>query len=133
MLIVAIACASGIAINESFALVEEKRGVPQDEATAVAAIRSNSKAADVVVSDQQMQVFRSGRSMPAALCDTSFVRIQCGYLTDDDAIEASRDAKVIIFWTGRLAALKRYEAWVAANYRPIESGDREDRKIYVLR
>ncbi len=104
--------------------------VPEIEA--VRLIQEHSQPTDLVVSDQQMQVFRAGRHVPPQLCDTSFVRIKSGYLTDDDAIRASENAQMIIFWTGRLAALPRYATWVESHYRllPFSEGS-DERKIYV--
>jgi 4-amino-4-deoxy-L-arabinose transferase-like glycosyltransferase len=107
------------------------RGIPSPrwEQDAMRLIEKHTQPTDFVVSDQQMQVFRAGRQTPPQLCDTSFVRIQSGYLTDKEAIAASENARMIIFWTGRLGLLRRYSAWVEAHYRPVLSDG--PRRVFV--
>jgi 4-amino-4-deoxy-L-arabinose transferase-like glycosyltransferase len=103
-----------------------------DDLDLIAFIQSNTRPDDFVVSDQQMQVFRAGRGMPPGLCDTSFVRIRTGYLTDDEAIRASADAKIVVFWTGRLNMLRKYDKWVQAKFKPapVDCG-LVHRRVYV--
>jgi len=80
-------------------------------------IEQNTRPDDFIVSDRQMQIFRTGRNVPPSLVDTSGVRINSGYLTDTQAINASEDARMIIFWTGRLERLHEYRRWVQSRYR----------------
>ena len=83
----------------------------------MALINAATKPDDFVVSDQQMQAFRTGRLVPPDLCDTSIVRIKSGYLTTEQAIKAASNAKMIIFWTGRLEMLPGFQEWVRNHYR----------------
>lgn len=80
-------------------------------------IEQNTRPDDFIISDRQMQIFRTGRNVPPAMVDTSGVRINSGYLTDAQAIGASEQARMIIFWTGRLEWLKGYRRWVQSHYR----------------
>ncbi|MEO8436592.1 MAG: glycosyltransferase family 39 protein [Pyrinomonadaceae bacterium] len=80
-------------------------------------IEQNTRPDDFIVSDRQMRIFRTGRNVPPAMVDTSGVRITSGYLTDAQAISASEQARMIIFWTGRLERLKEYRQWVQSRYR----------------
>lgn len=87
------------------------------EQEVIGLIQQHTRADDLVVSDQQMQVFRAARQTPPQLCDTSFARIKSGYLTDAQATSASADSRMIIFWTDRLALLPAYRQWVQAHFR----------------
>jgi hypothetical protein len=100
---------------------------------AIALLEAYTKTTDFVVSDDQMLVFRAGRQTPPELCDTSFVRLETGYLTDEDAIQASRDAEAIIFSTGRLGALKRYVQWVEREFEVLERVDLVNARLFIRR
>ena len=108
-------------------------GLPESDRQVIHFIEENTQQSDYVVSDQQMQVFRSGRLIPPQLCDTSFVRIQSGYLTDEQAIEASSSARIIIFATGRLAKLDRFEQWVTNNYSLVSTFEVFRLKVFIKR
>jgi hypothetical protein len=98
---------------------------------AIELIQEHTQPLDFVVSDEQMQVFRAGRHVPPELCDTSNIRIKSGYLTDEEAIKASKDARVIILWTSRLARLSLYTNWVEANYRLVRTWDEPSYRFFV--
>jgi hypothetical protein len=82
-------------------------------------IRQYTRPGDFVVSDEQIQVFLAGRWLPPQLCDTSFSRIRAGYLTDEQAIQASEGARMIIFSNGRLSQLSQYRQWVRSHFRTL--------------
>jgi 4-amino-4-deoxy-L-arabinose transferase-like glycosyltransferase len=106
---------------------------PADEVDAMAMIQQLAKPDQYVISDQPMQVFRSGRNTSPELCDTSFTRIRSGYLSDEQAIEGSRNAQVVILWTGRLESLPLFTKWVEGNFtlvRRFESPDGFRREVY---
>ncbi len=100
-------------LSETFPLGEQ-----EDEA--IRAIHRYTHATDYVVSDEQMQVFRAGRRMPPPLCDTSSARIKSGYLTDAQAVAASRPARMVIFWANRLVHLPGYREWVRSHFRLVQ-------------
>lgn len=96
-------------------------------------IEQNTRPDDFIVSDRQMQIFRTGRNAPPAMVDTSGVRINSGYLTDAQAISASEHARIIIFWTGRLERLTEYRRWVQSRYRLLKEWPGETVKEVYLR
>lgn len=103
---------------------ENLNEVADDEARereVVSLIRQQTRPGELVVSDQQMQVFRADRPTPPQLCDTSMARARTGYLTGDDAIRASADARMIVLWTDQLTLLPGYRDWVMAHYRLLEA------------
>jgi hypothetical protein len=102
------------------------------DAEAVALIRAHARPDQSVVSDQPMLVFRSGRIVPAALSDPSRVRIASGRLPLATAIAATRDAAVVVLWTGRLSAIDGYAAWVADHFILLKTFGPAQR-IYVQR
>ena len=107
----------GLSLRKDLSFTDRRARGPDPDMQIVRMIEERTQPADYVVSDEQMQVFRAGRQTPPQLCDTSFVRIHSGYLKDDEAIEASKDARMVIFRTGRLSQLPRYVNWVATNLR----------------
>jgi 4-amino-4-deoxy-L-arabinose transferase-like glycosyltransferase len=96
-------------------------------------IRQHTRPEDFVVSDEQIQVFLAGRLSPPQLCDTSYSRIKAGYLTGEQAIQASEGARMIIFSNGRLSQLPEYRQWVRSHFRTLleteESGGLSE--IYI--
>jgi hypothetical protein len=90
---------------------------------AIRLIQEHTAPADFVVTDQQMQAFRAERRIPPSLCDTSTVRIQSGYLHTADAIQAAKDARMILLWTHRLDTLPGFADWVHAHYRVLREFD----------
>lgn len=101
---------------------------PADEREVMQLIQARAAPADYIVSDQQMQAFRAGRLVPPGLCDTSYNRIASGYLSASEAIKASRGARLVIFWTGRLERLSEYHQWICSNYKLVTKHD--DKEIY---
>jgi len=95
----------------------------EQEYEVITLIRQHSKDTDLVISDQQMQVFHAGRQTPPQLCDTSYARVMSGYLKDEQAIRASEQARMIIFWTNRLANLPQYRQWVRSHYHLLRKFD----------
>ncbi len=92
------------------------RSFPVEQKQAISLIKAETKPEDFVVTDEQMQIFRAGRSISPSLCDTSFNRIQSGYLKGPEAIQAAEGARMIIFWTHRLDGVPGFRAWVESHY-----------------
>jgi 4-amino-4-deoxy-L-arabinose transferase-like glycosyltransferase len=90
--------------------------VPEAEKEVLRLIEQNTRPDDRIVTDQQMQAFRSNRLVPASLCDTSIVRIKSDHLTSMEAIHAAQDVRMVIFWTHRLDSLPDFVEWVKSNY-----------------
>jgi hypothetical protein len=110
-----------------------KGSFPQQERDAIALIEKHTQPHEFVVTDQQMQAFRAGRPVPPWLCDTSFVRIASGYLTDNETISATRkaNAKMVFLWTGRLQNLPGFVKWVEGNYDLLQEFG--TKKVYLRR
>lgn len=137
-IVIAIGMLPLVSVNTSswqlgFTVARELQGsaipIASDAEEAMRLIESYTVASDSIVTDEQMLAFRSGRSVPPSLCDTSFNRIATGYLTDAEAIEGARGAKMVILWTHRLEQLSRFTAWVESHYRLLKAW--ETKKIYV--
>jgi hypothetical protein len=92
-----------------------------DQAQAALALERLTLPGDLVASDDQYTVALAGRDMPPQLVDTSLVRIDSGYLTAPqlEAILTQDDVRVILFKSGRFAAIPGFSAWVRANYTDV--------------
>lgn len=113
----------GLSVQRNLQTLSEATPDQAQEQEAITLIQQYTQPTDYVVSDQAMQVFRAGRRVPPPMCDTSHARIRSRYLTDAQAIEDSKDARVIIFWTNRLAQLSQYRQWTKAHYRLVKRFD----------
>ncbi len=71
-----------------------------------------------VVTDAQFIAGLANRDVPPSLVDTSLVRIQTGYLTTQQVIDAASFSQVhaVLFFTGRLQRLGGFHAWVAQHF-----------------
>ena len=95
--------------------------LPKREQEVIDLIYRYTQPKDVVVSDQPMQIFVAGRQSPLELNDTSGTRIESGYLTDDQAIDASKDARMVILWRDRLGRLlPQYRTWVQSHFQLVK-------------
>ena len=78
-----------------------------------------------VVTDAQFIVARADRSTPAALVDTSTVRIDTGYVTAQQIIQESAQPEVhaVLIYTGRLENpdLAPFRAWLSQHFRQIKN------------
>ncbi len=117
IVVVLILVILGFMVRRDVKLVLKKAGTPALEQKVIRFIQENSQPSDLVISDEQMQVFRAGRRIPPEHCENGFVRIKTGYLTNKVAIEASKNAKIIIFSTDRLIQLDEYTKWVESHFR----------------
>jgi 4-amino-4-deoxy-L-arabinose transferase-like glycosyltransferase len=73
-----------------------------------------------VITDGQFVAARAGRSVPPFLVDTSMVRIDSGYLTAQQLIEAASQPQVhaVLFFSNRLtiSQVASFHAWVAQHF-----------------
>lgn len=90
--------------------------VPPLDGQVMDLIAQHTAADDRVISDWPFMVYATGRRTPTGMVDTSLTRIRSGSLTSDEAIAASADAAMIVFWSDRLRKLQGYRAWVEAHY-----------------
>lgn len=89
---------------------------------------------DWIISDDQLIVFDANRNVPPELCDTSFMRISSGYLTDKELIRLTEEynVKVVIFWTNRLLQLSNFSNYVKENFILLKKYD-ENQLVYIRR
>ena len=92
--------------------VSLKNDEPRQEQKVLSLVQTETDPGDFVVSDELMHAFAADRQPPPMLVDNSLLRIKSGFLTDEQAINSSRDARMVIFWTHRLTLLPQYRQWV---------------------
>jgi hypothetical protein len=73
---------------------------------------------DLVITDEQYVAGLADRNVPPSLVDTSYVRVQAGYLsaTQLEAEASSSQVRAVLFYSGRLNRVRGFRAWVAANF-----------------
>jgi len=81
-------------------------------------IDQNTRPDEMMATDAQSVAFLAERDVPPELADTSFLRIQTGYLTSEEFIKASEKyhVRLLLFWTGRLNTLPGLVEWARANF-----------------
>lgn len=85
------------------------------EQTAARAAISAPETASYVVTDDQFLAFAAGRLVPPSLTDTSFKRIETGFLRTADVVGAlvEHDVNEVLLGTGRLSSLSGFTDWLA--------------------
>lgn len=95
-------------------------GLSAQDQSVVTDMRTLTKPDSLVVTDAQFLAGLADRSTPAALVDTSGVRIMTGYVTEEQLIqEASRpEVQAVLFYTGRLhfSQVAGFHTWVRQHY-----------------
>jgi 4-amino-4-deoxy-L-arabinose transferase-like glycosyltransferase len=90
---------------------------------------------DLVVTDAHFLAALADRDTPAALVDTSYIRIYVGYLTSEDLIEqaSAPEVKAVLIFPYLLnARLATFRSWVAQQFRPVaDYGD--NRGLWIRR
>jgi hypothetical protein len=88
-----------------------------------------TRADQLVITDAPFLVAEADRSTPPQLVDTSFVRIQSGYLSDAQLIQIAGQSRVhaVLFYTGRLYQMQTFYLWVSQHFQKIHDygGGRE--------
>jgi hypothetical protein len=83
-------------------------------------LQSQTSPGELVITDGQFTAGLANRDTPPSLVDTSLVRIQTGYLTAQQLINAASSPRVhaVLFFTGRLNSqnLQAFHAWVAQHF-----------------
>lgn len=71
-----------------------------------------------IMSDDPMLAVRAERLLPPDMTDTSFTKLQSGFLSSDDLIDAAQRTRpaAIIFWSDRFRSKPSWREWVEANY-----------------
>jgi len=92
-------------------------------------IEENTREDDLVVTDEQMAIFRSGRKVDPNLIDTASKRIETGYIREQDLIELGTKPVLVAFWTRRLEVFKNYAEYVNNHYTLVYN--QNNRKVFV--
>jgi hypothetical protein len=81
-------------------------------------VAAETAPGDVILTDDPMLAFRSGRTIPATLAVPSYRRVDAGVLSAETliALTEAADPGVILFWESRFARVPAYQAWVQAHY-----------------
>jgi hypothetical protein len=100
----------------------------------VAAIDSVVAPGEYLVTDHPYLAFVARRLVPPGLAEASAVRVRAGSLTDDLAIAQTERyaARAVLLWADKLAGLRRYQAWLAERYTPVQVWAAEDDTRPVL-
>jgi hypothetical protein len=120
-------------VQRDLAALSHTPSQEDQEQEALHLIRSYTEPEDLVVSDQQIQLFITERQPPPSLNETSYARIESDSLNDEQAISASADARMIIFWAGRLELLPQYRQWVQSNFQllqQLEGKNGQTKEVY---
>jgi 4-amino-4-deoxy-L-arabinose transferase-like glycosyltransferase len=74
---------------------------------------------DLVVTDDQYVAGLADRDVPPDLVDTSFVRVQAGYLSAQQLEREADSSRVraVLFYSGRFDRVPGFRAWIANNPR----------------
>ncbi len=95
------------------------------QASIIKDLQAATQPDQLVVTDAQFIVARAGRSTPAALVDTSTVRIDTGYVTAQQIIQESArpDVHAVLIYTGRLQNpdLAPFRAWLSQHFHQIKN------------
>lgn len=97
-------------------------GIPADQVATLTRVANDLKTLttpeQLVIADDQYIADLAERSVPPELVDTSFVRIQTGYLTTDQVIALAEQPQVgaILFYTGRFDQLAGFRTWVEGHF-----------------
>ncbi len=95
-------------------------------------LRSRTSPDSVIITDDPMLAFKSGRLIPPTLAVPSYRRVEAGELPPDLLIDLTREVHpaAILFWERRLKRVAEYADWVSANYCLIRAYS-DERWIYV--
>ena len=77
----------------------------------------------LVITDAQFLVAEANRSTPPQLVDTSFVRIQSKYLSEQQLVQIASQSNVraVLLYTGRLHQMGGFYLWVSEHFRKVEN------------
>ena len=107
--------------------------IEEDEKLTDAAeiLKNLTRPSEMIITDNQFLAFVAGRLVPPELCDTSWMRIKSGLLTEDKLISILKNcgASTVIFWTGRLKSISGFYEYVLKHYRLLRFYD-ENKLIF---
>jgi hypothetical protein len=123
MILIGIAAIAGFA--EQIDLIETEAQISQRDrpvlSTLAEDIRAHVAAGQWVITDQQLAAAMAGRDTPPGLVDTSWVRIDSGFLAPAELCAQARNPRVaaLLFSTGRLSSRRvaSFKTCIAPSFR----------------
>ncbi|GAF96829.1 unnamed protein product, partial [marine sediment metagenome] len=105
-----------------------KRKEAPTHAVALQFLESHTPADSVIITDDPMLAFKSGRLIPPALAVPSFRRVEAGELPSSLLIDLTEKVRpsAVLFWERRLSRATEYFDWVSANYCAIRGYPRKE-------
>lgn len=85
-----------------------------EQRAAQAFLRQEGTPGEFIISDDPFLAFTAGYLVPPSLTDTSFKRIKVGFLRVEDIVGEilEHEVQLIVFGTGRFAAIPSLEQWM---------------------
>jgi 4-amino-4-deoxy-L-arabinose transferase-like glycosyltransferase len=128
LLLILIALVVGAwAIRENYHTVQTQEASPATQGSIQVSkeIQQVVKPGNFVVTDGQFVTALAGRSTPPQLVDTSSVRIETNYVTNQQLIQLASQTRVqaVLFYTGRLTNpdLTEFRNWVKLHFHEIHT------------
>jgi 4-amino-4-deoxy-L-arabinose transferase-like glycosyltransferase len=92
-------------------------------------IEGHTDSDDLIVTDEQLAIYITGRNTYPDLVETSQKRISTGYLSESDLLDLIPEPVLVAFWRGRISAFEVYARYIDANYKLIYED--KGRKVYI--
>lgn len=123
VLLILLASAFNFINSRSYLRVQHGRALAAAQSPGIHVMRdlqSVTQPGQLVITDGQFLAAQADRSTPPELVDTSSVRVETGYLTSQQLIDAAAQPQVhaVLFYTHRLHinALAPFYTWLTQNY-----------------
>lgn len=86
----------------------------------------------MIITDDQGLAFLAARDVPPDLTDTSFNRINSGYLQAREVIDQGEryDVRLMLLWTGRLGLMPEVVRWAEKRF-PVRIEMGRGRMLYL--
>ncbi len=106
--------------------------LPSPDSRVVDLIVTHTRPGDMIITDDQGLAFLAARDVPPDLTDTSFTRINSGYLQAREVIDQGEryDVRLMLLWTGRLGSMPEVVRWAEKRF-PVRIEMGKGRMLYL--
>jgi 4-amino-4-deoxy-L-arabinose transferase-like glycosyltransferase len=106
--------------------------LPSPDSRVVDLIVTYTGPGDMIITDDQGLAFLAARDVPPDLTDTSFARINSGYLQAREVIDQGEryNVRLMLLWTGRLALMPEVVRWAEKRF-PVRIEMGRGRMLYL--
>ena len=106
--------------------------LPSPDSRVVDLIVTHTGPGDMIITDDQGLAFLAARDVPPDLTDTSFARINSGYLQAREVIDQGEryNVRLMLLWTGRLALMPEVVRWAEKRF-PVRIEMGRGRMLYL--